>query len=147
VSKLFWIAIAVALAVALLSFVTRRPRDARSGPKLGPGSLQNAPLDRIAAAIRAGHKIEAIKLLRESSGVGLAEAKEAVEQLEKNLSRHGTIAIDPPQRLVADPDSVPGVRAAVAAGDTIEAIKLYRAHVGVGLEEAKEAIDALRARR
>jgi ribosomal protein L7/L12 len=39
----------------------------------------------IEAAIFAGNKIEAIKLYREATGVGLAEAKAAVEATEKNL--------------------------------------------------------------
>ena len=33
----------------------------------------------VIAAIQANHKIEAIKLLREAQGIGLREAKEAVE--------------------------------------------------------------------
>ncbi len=39
----------------------------------------------IAAAIFAGQKIEAIKLHREVTGVGLAEAKAAVETMEAKL--------------------------------------------------------------
>jgi len=35
--------------------------------------------DAVVAAIRNGRKIDAIKLLREESGLGLKEAKEAVE--------------------------------------------------------------------
>ena len=35
--------------------------------------------------VRAGRKIEAIKAYRESTGVGLREAKEAVEALERRL--------------------------------------------------------------
>jgi hypothetical protein len=39
----------------------------------------------IEAAIFAGKKIEAIKLYREASGAGLAEAKQAVEAMEASL--------------------------------------------------------------
>lgn len=39
----------------------------------------------IEAAVFAGNKIEAIKLYREATGVGLAEAKEAVEAKEASL--------------------------------------------------------------
>ena len=35
------------------------------------------------AALRSGTKIEAIKLMREKSGIGLAEAKAVVEAFEK----------------------------------------------------------------
>lgn len=35
--------------------------------------------DDVIAAIRAGHKVEAIKRLREARGLGLKEAKDAVD--------------------------------------------------------------------
>lgn len=41
--------------------------------------------DRIKAALFSGQKILAIKLYREQTGVGLAEAKDAVEKLEADL--------------------------------------------------------------
>jgi ribosomal protein L7/L12 len=47
-----------------------------------------APKDlqyEIGALIRAGNKIEAIKRYREQTGVGLAEAKNAVEEMERNM--------------------------------------------------------------
>jgi large subunit ribosomal protein L7/L12 len=42
-----------------------------------------ATMAEIQSLIRAGNKIEAIKGLREASGLGLAEAKTVVESLEK----------------------------------------------------------------
>ena len=50
--------------------------DPRSDPLLSP---------QIQEALRRGNKIEAIKIYRESTGVGLAEAKQAVENLESRL--------------------------------------------------------------
>jgi len=41
-------------------------------------STPNLP-DQVISQIRAGRKIQAIKLLRESQGMGLKEAKHAVE--------------------------------------------------------------------
>lgn len=46
---------------------------------LDPGSVADPITPEIAAAIRAGRKIEAIKLYREAHGVGLKEAKDAVD--------------------------------------------------------------------
>jgi hypothetical protein len=46
---------------------------------------QPDPTSAIKETILAGNKIEAIKLYREQHGVGLAEAKEAVEKLEVEL--------------------------------------------------------------
>lgn len=43
------------------------------------------PLAAIREAVFAGRKIEAIKLHREATGSGLAESKEAVEALEREL--------------------------------------------------------------
>jgi len=40
---------------------------------------------QIQDALRRGNKIEAIKIYRELTGVGLAEAKQAVENLESRL--------------------------------------------------------------
>jgi len=42
----------------------------------------NVPLD-IVQALRDGKKIEAIKLYRQASGVGLKEAKDFVEEVER----------------------------------------------------------------
>jgi ribosomal protein L7/L12 len=43
------------------------------------------PHGAIEGLIREGRKIEAIKLWREATGLGLKEAKEAVEALERRL--------------------------------------------------------------
>ena len=51
--------------------------------------LSDQQRQAIEAAIFAGNKIEAMKLYREATGVGLAEAKEAVEAMEASLrQRH-----------------------------------------------------------
>ena len=43
--------------------------------------------DQVIAAVDAGHKIEAIKILREETGLGLKEAKDAVDSLTR--AKHG----------------------------------------------------------
>ncbi len=64
------------------------PRPARPTPpraSVAPAPFLVVPPDvraKIAAALQAGKKIEAIKLMREASGMGLAEAKAAVEAME-----------------------------------------------------------------
>jgi ribosomal protein L7/L12 len=98
-------------------------------------------LDDIKGYIAAGRKIEAIKLYREATGAGLAEAKEAVELIEAGQPpKSGTNAsLDDNQALRA-------VSGLVAKGSKIEAIKRYREATGVGLKEAKDAVDALERR-
>jgi len=41
--------------------------------------------DKVREAVTAGRKIEAIKRLRAETGMGLKEAKHAVEELERSL--------------------------------------------------------------
>ena len=41
--------------------------------------------DRVREAVTAGRKIEAIKILRDETGMGLKEAKHAVEEFERSL--------------------------------------------------------------
>jgi ribosomal protein L7/L12 len=102
-------------------------------------SLQKL-LDDIKTEIAAGNKILAIKLYRDATGVGLAEAKEAVE----------LIAAGKPPPTGAAPsvsaDAMQEVSALIAAGRKIEAIKVYRKAAAVDLKDAKDAVDALEAR-
>ena len=96
-------------------------------------SLTPAQRAAIRAALAAGEKIEAIKLLREATGLGLAEAKDAVERMER----------EPGEGATPSPAVPPTVRAALMAGNKIEAIRLYREAMGGGLKDAKEAVERI----
>jgi len=65
----------------------RRP-DARSS-NLPPPKVADAPgMDRVASLAASGEKIMAIKLYRDiHPGVGLKEAKDAVEAMEASIQR------------------------------------------------------------
>jgi ribosomal protein L7/L12 len=142
-------------------------------------SAANVNTDALEAEIEAmliqGSKIHAIKLYREHTGVGLTQAKDAVDKLESQLLRYGprfsssgypgssfaytddpygpaalqsTQPSDDPYGPAAfngqtsqSPDEE--VRRLVRAGKKIEAIKLYRQQTGLGLAQAKAAIDLL----
>jgi ribosomal protein L7/L12 len=54
-----------------------------SAPNTSGQPLSSDSLLKVGAALASGNKIEAIKLLREASGLGLKEAKDAVEQMER----------------------------------------------------------------
>jgi len=90
--------------------------------------------DAAQQALRQGDKIAAIKILREERGLGLAEAKAMVEQAER-----GT---DP--RPQGAPEGKFPLAAVVALkqGDKIGAIKIVRTSFGLGLKEAKDAVEA-----
>jgi DNA-binding transcriptional MerR regulator len=92
----------------------------------------------VLAALQRGSIIEAIKLLRESTGLGLKEAKDLIDQ---HLSGHLA-----PLTTTLPPASLPpGVVAALHRGNTIEAIRLLREATGLGLKEAKDAVDAFQS--
>jgi ribosomal protein L7/L12 len=115
------------------------PSDDATGSPAGRDSAQ-APGDAsrhedVVALMAEKRKIEAIRLFRERTGVGLAEAKAAVEAMERN---------DQTARAVST-----GADAAVLDlmrdGQKIAAIKLYRERTGAGLRDAKEAVERLAA--
>jgi len=100
-------------------------------------SLQKL-LDDIRAEIASGNKIQAIKLYRDATGAGLAEAKQAIELIAAGKpppdgGGPGPLAADAMQR----------VTELIASGNAIEAIKLFRQAAGVDLKQAKEAVDAM----
>ncbi|QMV72721.1 ribosomal protein L7/L12 [Comamonas piscis] len=88
----------------------------------------------IASLWRNNDKIAAIKRLREESGMGLAEAKHALEsQLD------GDDGLEPPR----DGEAMrTAIEAALARGDKIVAIKLLKDATGIGLKEAKDRIES-----
>lgn len=88
---LVWIVGAAALAVGFVVGRASGRAAARSESLMGvpgaaarPAAPAAVPADlppEVLAAARSGQKIEAIKLLREATGLSLTEAKEAVERL------------------------------------------------------------------
>lgn len=104
-------------------------------------TVQPAIAAEIQRALAVGNKIAAIKLYREATRTSLADAKAAVEA----MAMGHPIAAAPPG--VAQTWAGHGtVMALLAAGRKIEAIKVYREATGVGLKDAKDAIEAMAAR-
>ena len=103
----------------------------------GVSHISEDQRDEIQALLDGGNTIEAIKLYRELTGVGLKEAKEYVDGLEAGAQPLPSAPTVPPAGDLAE------VQALAHAGNTIEAIKLYRELTGVGLKEAKDYVDSL----
>jgi hypothetical protein len=92
--------------------------------------ISEGGLNEIRQALFAGRKIEAIKLYRKYSGLGLREAKDAVEEMERKLR------VESPERfLVDEPEegkqqgaqptkSVPGVQVGKGCFGMVAAILL-----------------------
>ena len=97
---------------------------------------------RIRSAIDSGDKLGAIKLVREASGLGLAEAKAAVEKLERGeplgVERSPSAPGSPPE---VPPELPPEVVELARAGRTIDAIKRLRELRPMQLRDAKLAVD------
>ncbi len=77
--------------------------------------LSEGDLNEIREEIFAGRLITAIKLYRQHTGVGLKEAKDAVEEMERKLREEslGRFVVDEPevgQQEAESTKSVPGVQ-------------------------------------
>jgi len=109
-------------------------------------SLTAAQRDQLLALIHSGQKIIAVKRYREITGVGLQEALYAVTRLADmeasgGGSRTQAAAPAPDPRKMKEAEAAAMV--ALVAGNVIEATRRYRQHTGLGLKEAKDAVDVL----
>jgi ribosomal protein L7/L12 len=137
------VAVGIVLVVVLL-VVLARLRDAtdavlnRHRGRPTPGSDTGQPdLTAVRQLLGAGRKIEAIKVYRQLTGVGLRKAKETVER----LAAAGQLAAPTQGPDPAQGTDLSEVRQLLYAGRKIEAIKVYRQLTGVGLREAKAAVE------
>lgn len=125
---------------ALLIFLNAKP--AIAPPKTA--AEREELRTRMEMAITSRRKIEAIKIYRALEGCALVDAKEAIEQRmgHVNLSKAQSGGAEKfegrlNERLESE------LNTAIKNHDKIHAIKLYRTIYGVGLKEAKEAVEAL----
>ena len=84
--------------------------------------------------IAQANKIEAIKEYRALHGVGLRDAKDAVERMMNSQ----TDAIQE-----SDEEKLSRIKNYLQSGNKIAAIKEYRALYGTGLKDAKEAVERM----
>lgn len=143
-----------ALYVVLASFLVIviasrifRPVEAEAEAVRGP--------EDIASLARSGKKIAAIKAYRQMHGVGLREAKEAVERIaagealpgptphqdDSPFARLNTDTAASPRS--GDAASLEQIRALIRSDNMIQAIKVYRELHGCGLKEAKDAVERI----
>lgn len=121
-------------AVEALRFGTSAPVSAVSA-----SSREQQILDLMAR----NQEIQAIKLYREWTNVGLKEAKDAVEAMARG--EVGSIPVPEPS-VVMDGASVDDqIRVLLAKRQKIEAIKVYRLATNLGLKEAKDYVEAIEA--
>jgi ribosomal protein L7/L12 len=94
--------------------------------------------------VRQGQRIAAIKLHREFTGSDLKAARDAIEAMEAGAQTEERFDSTAP---ALSGDQLSRVRELVDKNSKIEAIKLYRELTGVGLKEAKDAVEQMEGRR
>jgi ribosomal protein L7/L12 len=110
-------------------------------------SMTMAAADSVVRAMAArGETIQAIKMVREMTGLGLKEAKDYVDALP-NAPPMMTVARQMVAAAAAGTGGSTSMRtdaaALVARGQALDAIKLVRERTGMGLKEAKDYVDEL----
>lgn len=146
-----WFVVALILidtAVLVAWFLARKsPRNNSAvATQYKLAGLDSAAREEIHRLISEKKKIHAIKLFRDRTGVGLKEAKDIVESVERGNplptpSAYNTAANGLDSG--AWEDIIPKLRTLKAEGRAITAIKLLRARTGLSLRDAKEAVDRL----
>lgn len=135
------VGVGLLVVVALYASKQRAARRPAAGAAAPAVELDAAAAEQARELVAQGRAIEAIKLVRDRTGLGLREAKEAVDALAA-----GATASAP-----ALPRPTPGAgaaleaeaRALLAEDRKLEAIKLVRDRAGLGLREAKEYVERL----
>jgi ribosomal protein L7/L12 len=104
-------------------------------------NLQPQHVQKIHELIDANQVIQAIQVYQAATGVSLAEAKQAVAEMARME------AARPPSgaRDFDNPVLESKIRSMLAKGKKIEAVKIYREEYGIGLKEAKDAVDRIEA--
>jgi ribosomal protein L7/L12 len=144
----------IVLAVAVLGLLVwlgQRGRPRSGERERGPAARPAAPLTTTTAttatpaglegvrqALAAGRKIEAIKLYRELTGLGLKESKDAVEAMQAGAP----VPFTP--RPTVPPQGMDEVVRLARTGQLIMAIKLHRELTGMGLKDSKDEVERLR---
>lgn len=105
-------------------------------PGLTPDQVQ-----KIHKLLHDKQLIQAVYVYHEATGVGLAEAREAVEEMARNEYSKPPSGV----RNYDDPVLEGKIRSLLSKGKKVEAVKIYRAEYGVSLNEAKDAVERIAA--
>ena len=99
-------------------------------------SKDSAIPDAAKRAVERGDVIAAIKITRAATGLGLSEAKEAVDAYSRRASAGGsTVSAGGGSDIPVD------AVAFLNQGNMIDAIKCTRAKTGLGLKDSKEFVE------
>lgn len=107
-----------------------------------PDRSSSWPPAPVLDALNRGNLIEAFKLMRTESGLGLREAKQALDAYRRS-KQPSAAPPEFPQVLPGGP-LPPSVVEALQRGNKIEAIRRLREQTGLGLKEAKDVVELFR---
>lgn len=113
-----------------VEYAQAHPEEAITGKKKAAYDAQDAGIRDL---IQEGRIDEAIEVYRKFAGVDEYTAMDAIAGLEDEI-RQGEDKTLPQDNLIHD---------LLRQGKKIEAIKLYRERTGLGLKEAKDAVEAM----
>jgi ribosomal protein L7/L12 len=116
----------------------RRERTRDVAPQPVPAIDQQAQA-RLTELARQGNKIKAISELMAATGLGLKDAKDAVDAI---AAGHDISEMLLPRQDVPA-DMAERARDLIAQGRKIQAVKLIREETGLGLKDAKDIADGL----
>lgn len=146
------IVLAVAAVVILVLIGVRASNRARtevpSGPDPRREALMRQPLSpglvaRITELCTAGRKIQAIKELREVTGLGLKDAKDLVEAIEAGHRPAPLVQGEIVAERLHRPDLADRACKLMADGQEVQAIRLVCDETGMGIADAQKFIKAL----
>lgn len=110
-----------------------------AAPTPSPPSAGEPIEATVARLVREDRKLDAIKWVRERTGMGLAEAKQWVDAIQANRALNAPAPPAVPAPGSADAELIEIAR----RSGKIEAIKQHRTRFGSGLAEAKDYVEAL----
>ena len=151
-----WWILLIAAVIALVIVLAWSARKRRSYVDPTQVTIDASLAGKVTGLYQQGKKVEAVKLLREQTGLSLADAVTIVEKIasrsktgpntgsttavrKERASRSDTA----PSTAPVDLDTELEVRSLVADGDKITAITLVRARTGWDLSAAKDYVESL----
>lgn len=100
--------------------------------------------------IHQGNKLEAIKLVKDTTNLGLKESKDYVDAIEsmpkKPLSIHSELHNENIESVNHAPNLDAEVIKLIKSNQMIHAVKLVLENTNLGLKGSKEYVDALKAK-
>ena len=145
VSEIIIVLLVVLVVILFLLNRATRPSDAAPRFAAPRPPLDAATIGEITELLRRERRIEAIKVLREATGLGLRDSKNWIDEWDVSNVHASSGPAPAPTTAGLDTLEIEARAVAEAAGE-IAAIKHVRTRTGWGLAEAKAYVDRLSAR-